>query len=143
MSIQLFLQDPCRDIVMSTHPWLLIVCSNSLEEKSGERAIQLAGVLTKLGPTFIKVGQSLSIRTDLLSPAYVRGLQTLQDQVPAFHTGIAIGNFGIRMGFARCRCCHKHVNRASGCSLIRTSLSCQPKVDGSTSGHQSPASQHC
>jgi predicted unusual protein kinase regulating ubiquinone biosynthesis (AarF/ABC1/UbiB family) len=35
------------------------------------------------------VGQSLSIRTDLLSPAYVRGLATLQDQVPSFDTGTA------------------------------------------------------
>jgi predicted unusual protein kinase regulating ubiquinone biosynthesis (AarF/ABC1/UbiB family) len=35
------------------------------------------------------VGQSLSIRTDLLSPAYIRGLETLQDQVPAFDTAIA------------------------------------------------------
>lgn len=63
--------------------------NKSLDQKSEERAVQLAGVLTKLGPTFIKVGQSLSIRTDLLSPAYVRGLQTLQDQVPAFDTAIA------------------------------------------------------
>ena len=38
---------------------------------------------------YISVGQSLSIRTDLLSPAYIRGLETLQDQVPPFDTGIA------------------------------------------------------
>lgn len=35
------------------------------------------------------MGQSLSIRTDLLSPAYIRGLETLQDQVPPFDTGVA------------------------------------------------------
>jgi predicted unusual protein kinase regulating ubiquinone biosynthesis (AarF/ABC1/UbiB family) len=39
---------------------------------------------------FIKVGQSLSIRTDLLSPPYVRGLARLQDQVPPFDTESAI-----------------------------------------------------
>ncbi|KAL7455460.1 hypothetical protein ACHAWC_007029 [Mediolabrus comicus] len=54
------------------------------------RAIEVAflsGVLlTKMGPSFIKIGQSLSIRTDLLSPAYVRGLKQLQDQVPPFST---------------------------------------------------------
>ena len=46
-------------------------------------------LLATLGPTFIKIGQSLSIRTDLLSPAYIRGLETLQDQVPAFDTDVA------------------------------------------------------
>lgn len=49
----------------------------------------MAELLTTLGPTFIKIGQSLSIRTDLLSPGYVRGLATLQDQVPPFSTSVA------------------------------------------------------
>ncbi len=67
-----------------------IIChSNKEEENSYQRGRELAILLTKLGPTFIKVGQSLSIRTDLLSPAYIRGLETLQDQVPAFDTAIA------------------------------------------------------
>ncbi len=48
--------------------------------------MELSQLLTELGPTFIKVGQSLSIRTDILSPAYVRGLKTLQDQVAPFST---------------------------------------------------------
>lgn len=38
---------------------------------------------------FITVGQSLSIRTDILSPAYIRGLSSLQDRVPAFDTATA------------------------------------------------------
>ena len=54
-----------------------------------QRGRELATLLTRLGPTFIKVGQSLSIRTDLLSPAYIRGLETLQDQVPSFSTATA------------------------------------------------------
>ena len=56
------------------------------EEK---RADQLTEVLTSLGPTFIKVGQSLSIRTDLLRPAYIKGLTKLQDCVPSFDTSLA------------------------------------------------------
>jgi len=62
---------------------------DKISENEMQRGRELATLLTKLGPTYIKVGQSLSIRTDLLSPAYVRGLETLQDQVPAFDTQIA------------------------------------------------------
>eukprot|EP00555_Chaetoceros_dichaeta_P012197 CAMPEP_0198261370 /NCGR_PEP_ID=MMETSP1447-20131203/10115_1 /TAXON_ID=420782 /ORGANISM="Chaetoceros dichaeta, Strain CCMP1751" /LENGTH=942 /DNA_ID=CAMNT_0043949269 /DNA_START=8 /DNA_END=2836 /DNA_ORIENTATION=- len=60
--------------------------SDKLVVNADIRAQQLSTLLTTLGPSFIKIGQSLSIRTDLLSPAYVRGLKSLQDQVPAFPT---------------------------------------------------------
>jgi predicted unusual protein kinase regulating ubiquinone biosynthesis (AarF/ABC1/UbiB family) len=60
--------------------------SGNWDKKQEQRGMELAKVLTKLGPTFIKIGQSLSIRTDLLSPAYVKGLTSLQDQVPPFDT---------------------------------------------------------
>jgi len=63
--------------------------SNKLKDNSDQRALELAELLTDLGPTFIKVGQSLSIRSDILSPAYVRGLKSLQDQVAAFPTNEA------------------------------------------------------
>ena len=53
---------------------------NDLETES-KRAEELTAILTQLGPTFIKIGQSLSIRSDLLRPAYLRALSTLQDQV--------------------------------------------------------------
>lgn len=39
--------------------------------------------LEELGPTFVKVGQLLSIRGDLLPPAYTRELAKLQDSAPA------------------------------------------------------------
>ena len=54
------------------------------EELAEQRGRELATLLCQLGSTYIKIGQSLSIRTDLLSPPYIRGLQTLQDQVPPF-----------------------------------------------------------
>ena len=34
-----------------------------------ERAIDLRNIMTSLGPAYIKLGQALSIRPDLLSPA--------------------------------------------------------------------------
>ena len=58
--------------------------------REAARAAQLTALLTKLGPTFIKIGQSLSIRTDLLRPAYLKSLSQLQDSVPAFPTEEAI-----------------------------------------------------
>jgi predicted unusual protein kinase regulating ubiquinone biosynthesis (AarF/ABC1/UbiB family) len=48
-----------------------------------ERAKQLADDLEKLGPTYVKVGQFLSTRADLLPAAYVEALSRLQDQVEA------------------------------------------------------------
>lgn len=39
-------------------------------------------VLEELGPTFVKLGQALSTRPDLLPPAYIAELARLQDTVP-------------------------------------------------------------
>jgi len=50
------------------------------------RGEQLAALLTRLGPSFIKVGQSLSTRSDLLSSGYCAGLTSLQDAVEPFST---------------------------------------------------------
>jgi len=42
---------------------------------------RLVAALTKLGPSFVKLGQILSTRTDVLPPAIIRELETLQDNV--------------------------------------------------------------
>jgi predicted unusual protein kinase regulating ubiquinone biosynthesis (AarF/ABC1/UbiB family) len=59
------------------------------KEESEERHLRwqaawLSRRLLKLGPTFIKIGQAISTRADLLPLAYVKELSKLQDSVPAF-----------------------------------------------------------
>jgi predicted unusual protein kinase regulating ubiquinone biosynthesis (AarF/ABC1/UbiB family) len=68
---------------------LMDILTNSYKENEPKRADELTKLLTQLGPTFIKIGQSLSIRSDLLSPEYLRSLTALQDKVPAFPTETA------------------------------------------------------
>jgi hypothetical protein len=48
------------------------------------RARQLVELITKLGPTAVKIGQALSIRPDILPQVYLEELQKLQDRVPPF-----------------------------------------------------------
>ncbi len=45
-------------------------------------ALHLRLALEELGPTFVKLGQILSTRPDLLPPAYIAELSKLQDAVP-------------------------------------------------------------
>jgi len=54
--------------------------------------------LVGLGPTFIKIGQALGTRADLLPLAYVKELATLQDQVPAFSTAEAFARIQSELG---------------------------------------------
>lgn len=53
----------------------------------GPEPAELAADLERLGPTFVKIGQLLSARTDLLPPAYLEGLHRLQDKVEPFSYG--------------------------------------------------------
>lgn len=62
--------------------WVWNLNSSRLRQK---RARHLVQTLLHLGPTFIKVGQFLSTRIDLLPWEYVEALRDLQDRVPPFN----------------------------------------------------------
>jgi predicted unusual protein kinase regulating ubiquinone biosynthesis (AarF/ABC1/UbiB family) len=60
------------------------------EEMEIELSTRLRSSLATLGPTFVKAGQQLSIRPDLVSPIVLRELQRLCDAVPPFDDGVAM-----------------------------------------------------
>ena len=68
------------------------------EARLEKQAVWLRQSLIDLGPTFIKIGQALGTRADLLPLAYVRELATLQDQVPAFPTADAFARIEADLG---------------------------------------------
>jgi predicted unusual protein kinase regulating ubiquinone biosynthesis (AarF/ABC1/UbiB family) len=63
--------------------------TNRSKKNLGKRATQIRRLLTKLGPAYIKIGQALSTRPDLVPPQFLEELAQLQDNIPAFSNEIA------------------------------------------------------
>eukprot|EP01025_Chloroclados_australasicus_P005960 TRINITY_DN11966_c0_g2_i1.p1 TRINITY_DN11966_c0_g2~~TRINITY_DN11966_c0_g2_i1.p1 ORF type:complete len:770 (-),score=83.05 TRINITY_DN11966_c0_g2_i1:456-2732(-) len=55
----------------------------------GDDAVDLRHMLTMLGPAFVKIGQAVSARPDILPPKYLKELEKLQDRLPAFPDDVA------------------------------------------------------
>ena len=72
--------------------------SERKEARLAKQAVWLSKSLIGLGPTFIKIGQALGTRADLLPLAYVKELSTLQDQVPPFSTAEAFVRIESELG---------------------------------------------
>ncbi|MCS4292249.1 ubiquinone biosynthesis protein [Comamonas sp. BIGb0152] len=83
-----------HDMVLSSfnHPWLkgitrVLRLGRNWTEPRGQR---LREALEQLGPIFVKFGQVLSTRRDLLPPDIAEELSLLQDRVPSFDPRIAV-----------------------------------------------------
>ena len=66
---------------------LLLLCRapfSFARAPAGDRNVRLRRAMEELGPVYIKFGQLLSTRRDLLSPELADELQSLQDRVPPF-----------------------------------------------------------
>ena len=63
-----------------------------------KRAGQLRDTITSLGPFYIKIGQALSIRPDILSPRSMVELQKLCDKVPSYDSKVAFATIERELG---------------------------------------------
>jgi aarF domain-containing kinase len=63
-----------------------------------QRAAELRDIITSLGPFYIKIGQALSIRPDILSPRSMVELQKLCDKVPSYDSNVAFATIERELG---------------------------------------------
>ena len=86
------------------HQFLLLlryfyIGNESNKELNQEKqAVWLKENFINLGPTFIKIGQSLGTRADLLPLPFVKALGELQDNVPSFPNSIAFARIEKELG---------------------------------------------
>ena len=59
-------------------------------QRARARAREFASLLVDLGPAFIKAGQALSTRPDIVPPVLLEELAQLQDQLPGFDSDLAM-----------------------------------------------------
>lgn len=75
------------EMVPSNLVWLLRLLTFYIPHKFGlpkEPGERLAAAFAAMGPSYIKLGQTLATRPDVVGADVARGLTTLQDRLPAF-----------------------------------------------------------
>lgn len=72
--------------------------NGTLDQNKRKRAAELRTIFTRLGPTFIKLGQGLSTRPDLCPPEYLEELAQLQDALPTFPNADAFSCIETELG---------------------------------------------
>ena len=80
-------------------PWMtLLARALSVGTRTATRGERLRTALERLGPIFVKFGQVLSTRGDLLPPDIALELAKLQDRVPPFDSRLAIAEIERALG---------------------------------------------
>jgi len=100
-----------RPGAVATRVWQILSSSSSffltilgdaitgqLKDLEVKRAAELRNTIVSLGPFFIKLGQALSIRPDILSPRAMVELQQLCDKVPSFDSKLAMKTIQEELG---------------------------------------------
>src|ERR671934_1147531 len=92
------------DLVKQTGLQETLEAEQRVSPPEAAKADQLANDLEKLGPTFVKLGQLLSTRVELMPRAYLDALSRLQDKVEPFGFDevekIVSSELGVRMSKA-------------------------------------------
>ncbi|MGI8410863.1 MAG: ABC1 kinase family protein [Pyrinomonadaceae bacterium] len=78
--------------------WIFVGGETNKELNQEKQAVWLKEKLIELGPTFIKIGQSMGTRADLLPLPFVTALGELQDNVPPFPNEIAFARIEKDLG---------------------------------------------
>lgn len=80
----IFMKYGRSDLVQTSGLGDVLEGEQKVAPEQAAKAEELAGDLEQLGPTFVKLGQLLSTRVELLPPAYIEALSRLQDKVEPF-----------------------------------------------------------
>ena len=78
--------------------WFFLRGEENREANQEKQSVWLRENLINLGPTFIKIGQSMGTRADLLPLPFVKELGTLVDQVPPFPNEVAFARIEKELG---------------------------------------------
>jgi predicted unusual protein kinase regulating ubiquinone biosynthesis (AarF/ABC1/UbiB family) len=100
----IFMKYGRSDLVKETGLSETLAAEQRVAPAEAVKASELADDLEKLGPTFVKLGQLLSSRVELLPAAYLEALARLQDEVEPFGFAevekIVSSELGVRMSKA-------------------------------------------
>mmetsp|Transcript_2170 Transcript_2170/g.7574 ORF Transcript_2170/g.7574 Transcript_2170/m.7574 type:complete len:659 (+) Transcript_2170:757-2733(+) len=99
------LQERWSEFVRLSVPWLTRVVAmgiaggaDELQRNGASLAKDARVIIEKLGPTYIKAGQMMSVRPDVLPDEALAELAVLQDSVKPFETQVAIASIERELG---------------------------------------------
>ncbi|XP_075506081.1 uncharacterized protein LOC142543011 [Primulina tabacum] len=86
-----------RAAIISFHVLKLTIWRLFVQDMK-KRSVKFRETLIRLGPFYVKLGQALSTRPDILPTVYCLELAKLQDQIPPFPTDVAIKSIESQLG---------------------------------------------
>jgi len=86
------------DFFLRVLRWVFLRGEKNKERRQEKQAVWLRTRIIDLGPTFIKIGQAMGTRADLLPLPFVKELGTLVDSVPPFPNAVAFARIEKELG---------------------------------------------